>query len=339
MTLDAIKALVASKQYDFLRTNPHLGNRIVLLSLGGSYAYGTNTENSDVDIRGCTLNSPSDILGLTSFEQVIEKETDTTVYGFNKFIGLLLNCSPNVIELLGCKPEHYLVLTDIGQELLDNRNLFLSQRAIASFGGYAIQQLRRLENALARDRLPQTKTEEHIRMSMESAMSSFGERYGSFQHGSIRLYTDISPNEDFDREIFADIQLAKCPVREFGGMLGELSEVLRSYKKLNHRNHKKDDAHLNKHAMHLIRLYLTCFDILERGEINTCREEEHGLLMGIRNGEYQMEDGTYRPEFFDMVREYEQRLEYAKEHTVLPEQPDMEKVQELVMDINKSSLN
>lgn len=76
MTLDAIKTLLASKQYDFLRTNPHLGNRIVLLTLGGSYAYGTNTENSDVDIRGCALNSPSDILGLTSFEQVIEKETD-----------------------------------------------------------------------------------------------------------------------------------------------------------------------------------------------------------------------------------------------------------------------
>ena len=122
-------------------------------------------------------------------------------------------------------------------------------------------------------------------------------------------------------------------------MLGELSEVLRSYKKLNHRNHKKDDAHLNKHAMHLIRLYLTCLDILERGEINTCREKEQELLMEIRNGKYQMEDGTYRPEFFDMVREYEQRLEYAKEHTVLPEQPDMEKVQELVMDINRSSLN
>ena len=111
-----------------------------------------------------------------------------------------------------------------------------------------------------------------------------------------------------------------------------------SYKKLNHRNHKKDYAHLNKHAMHLIRLYLTCLDILERGEIVTCREKEHGLLMGIRNGEFQMEDGTYRPEFFDMVREYERKLEYAREHTVLPERPDMKKIQELVMEVNRSCL-
>lgn len=338
MTLDAIKALVASEQYNFLRANPHLGNNIVLLTLGGSHAYGTNTENSDVDIRGCTLNSSSDLLGLTSFEQVVEKRTDTVVYGFNKFISLLLNCNPNTIDLLGCKPEHYLVLTDIGQKLLDNRGLFLSQRAFYSFGGYAVQQLRRLENALARDRLPQAETEEHIRMSMESAMSSFSGRYSSFQHGNIRLYTDVSPNEDLDCEIFADVQLTKCPAREFGGMLGELSEVLRSYKKLNHRNHKKDDAHLNKHAMHLIRLYLTCLDILERGEIITYREREHELLMEIRNGAFQLEDGTYRPEFFDMVREYEQRLEYARGHTMLPKQPDMEKIQEFVMDVNRSCL-
>ena len=34
-------------------------------------------------------------------------------------------------------------------------------------------------------------------------------------------------------------------------------------------------------------------DILEKGEINTYREEEHDLLMAIRNGNYQKEDGTY----------------------------------------------
>lgn len=60
--------------------------------------------------------------------------------------------------------------------------------------------------------------------------------------------------------------------------------------------------------------------------------------MGIRNGEFQMEDGTYRPEFFDMVREYERKLEYAREHTVLPERPDMKKIQELVMEVNRSCL-
>lgn len=46
------KELMQSKAYDFLRTNPRLGDRIMLLGLGGSYAYGTNNENSDIDFRG-----------------------------------------------------------------------------------------------------------------------------------------------------------------------------------------------------------------------------------------------------------------------------------------------
>lgn len=36
------KNIIKSKQYDFLRTNEHLGDKIILLGLGGSWAYGTN---------------------------------------------------------------------------------------------------------------------------------------------------------------------------------------------------------------------------------------------------------------------------------------------------------
>ena len=48
--MDFIK-LMHTAEYDFLRTNPRLGNRIILMGLGGSYAYGTNNENSDIDFR------------------------------------------------------------------------------------------------------------------------------------------------------------------------------------------------------------------------------------------------------------------------------------------------
>ena len=76
---------------------------------------------------------------------------------FNKIITLLINCNPNTIELLGLNPEHYLYLNDIGEMLLHNSYLFLSRRAINSFGGYAEAQLRRLQNALARDSFRKVK--------------------------------------------------------------------------------------------------------------------------------------------------------------------------------------
>lgn len=339
MTIEQIKEMVNGSAYDFLRTNEHLGSKIIFLTLGGSYSYGTNVETSDVDVRGCALNSESDLLGLTSFEQVVNTQTDTTIYAFNKLVSLLLNCNPNTIEMLGCKPEHYFYISDIGREMIANRKMFLSKRAVHSFGGYANQQLRRLENALARDRLSQARREEHILNSMKGAVKSFESRYTIFENGSIVLYTDESLREDLDREIFADIQLKKYPVREFNSVINDLTNVIGTYEKLNHRNHKKDDEHLNKHAMHLIRLYLLCLDILEKEDIVTYRGNDLPLLMSIRKGDYQLEDGTYRPEFFEMVSDFEKRLNYAKQNTSLPDTPDMKKVEEFVISVNRRAID
>lgn len=338
MLVDEIKKLVGSTSYDFLRTNEHLGDRIMFLTLGGSHAYGTNVETSDVDIRGCAMNRASDILGLTNFEQFVNEETDTTVYSFNKLIGLLTNCNPNTIEMLGCKAEHYIYMTDVGREMIDNRKMFLSKRAVHSFGGYANAQLNRLENALARDRLAQAQKEEHIRRSMENAVMGFETKYTNFDHGSIRLFTDESTRDDLDREIFVDVDLKHFPARQFNVMTTELHNVLSSYEKLNNRNRKKDEAHLNKHAMHLIRLYLMCIDILEKEEIITYRGKDHDLLMGIRNGDFMLGDGTYRPEFFEMIKDLEKRVDYAKDNTSLPEKPVMKRIEEFVMDVNLRSI-
>lgn len=339
MTIERIKDMVAGSQYDFLRTNPHLSGKIIFLTLGGSHAYGTNVETSDVDVRGCALNSRSDLLGLSAFEQVVNTETDTTIYSFNKLISLLINCNPNTIELLGCKPEHYFMLTDIGKQMIDNRKLFLSQKAVASFGGYATQQLRRLQNALARDRLPQALTEEHIKCALERSIKSFGDRYTSFENGGIELLTAESTRDDLDTEVFCNIHIDKYPAREFQTLLNTLSAVVGNYEKLNHRNHKKDDAHLNKHAMHLIRLYLMCLDILENEEIRTYRENDRDFLLSIRNGAFQNEDGTYRQEFFDIVSDFEKKLKYAKENTSLPAKPNMKRIEEFVMSVNKAALD
>lgn len=329
------KEILNGTEYDFIKTNEHLGKHVILLGLAGSYSYGTNVEGSDIDIRGITLNQKSDIIGLTQFEQYVDNNTDTVIYAFNKIINLLLSCNPNTIELLGLNSEHYLYLNDIGQLLLDNKKLFLSRRAIQSFGGYADAQLRRLQNSLARDRYPQSEKEQHIFNSVKNAIHGFNSSYKNFENGSLEIFIDKAVNPELETEIFVNANIKHYPLRDYASMWNTMANVVKDYEKIGKRNKKKDDLHLNKHAMHLIRLFMMALDILEKGEINTYRADEHELLMDIRFGKYQNEDGTYKDSFYDMLADFEKRLHYASENTDLPEEPDMKKVQELVMTINE----
>lgn len=334
MTQDEFYNLILSPAYDFLRTDPHLGENIMFLTLGGSHAYGTNIEGSDVDVRGCAMNSAQDILGFSNFEQRVDTVTDTTIYGFNKLISLLLSCNPNTIELLGNKPDQYFYITPTGQMLLENKKLFLSQTAVHAFGGYANQQLRRLQNALAHDHYPQDEKERHILGTCKSVFENFRLQHADIPGDSVHLYIDKGVTEGMETEIFIDCDLKHYPLRNFKEMNSDLGTVIGQYAKLGKRNSKKDDQHLNKHAMHLVRLYLMCFDILEKGEINTYRENDRDFLLEIRAGKFQKPDGTYYQEFFDLIDEYEKRLEYDKKNTMLPAKPDYKRVEELVMEVN-----
>lgn len=329
--------LINSSKYDFLRLDTKLGKNIILLTMGGSYAYGTNvvTENhvSDIDVRGIYLNSKEEILLMNCDDKPYEnRELDVVLYPLKQITNLLKSCNPNTLELLGTREDQLLILTKEGKMLRDNRELFLSKRAYSSFGGYAIQQLRRLENALARDNYPQPEKEKHILKSIEKQMLTFKDRYTDILGSEINLYIDKSDKDNLDNEIYIDVDLKHYPLRDFKGMYGEMSQVIRDYDKLNHRNSKKDELHLLKHAMHLIRLLKMGTEILEGNGINTYRENDRVDLLDIRDGKMSYE------EIFLLVNKLENKFKYAFDNTELPERPDEKKINELVMEINKCIL-
>lgn len=182
------------------------------------------------------------------------------IYAFNKMITLLLSCNPNTRELMGLNPEHYLYLNDIGQMLLDHKKLFLSRRAINSFGGYADAQFCRLQNALARDTFPQSEKEQHIFNSVRNAIRDFNRKYKNFENGSMEIFIDKAVNPELETEIFVNANMTHYPLRDYANMWNTMANV---------------------------------------------------------------------------VHDYEKRLHYAAENTDLPEEPDMAKVQDLVMTINE----
>ena len=339
MTLEEFKKreqfqnIINSSEYDFLREKP-LGNNIILLGLGGSHAYGTNNENSDLDIRGIATHNSEDILTRKGFEQVVNESTDTTIYSLEKIVNLLSNCNPNTIEILGLEPWQYLYTSYIGQELIKNKDMFLSKRAVHSFGGYATAQLRRLSNKAVRT-VEQEQREKHILASIENARYSYPDKYFNYPEDSIRLYIDKAVQEDYDTEIFMDVNLKHYPLRDYKSMWSEMQNIVKDYSKIGRRNSKAiEHDKLGKHMMHLIRLYLMCFDILEDGKIITYRKKDHDFLMDIRDGKYLDENKQPTKEFYDIVDEMENKLEYLKEHSPLPDNPDYKRINEFLYNAN-----
>lgn len=337
MTIEEIKNKINSSEYDFFRKEP-LKDNIILLGLGGSYAYGTNTENSDLDIRGIATHNAEDILTRKGFEQVVNEATDTTIYSLEKIVNLLSNCNPNTIEILGLEPWQYLYTGYIGQELIKNKDMFLSKRAAHSFGGYATAQLRRLSNKAVRT-VEQEQREKYILASIENARYSYPDKYFNYPEDSIKLYIDKAIQEDYDTEIFMDVNLKHYPLRDYKSMWSEMQNIVKDYSKIGRRNSKAvEHDKLGKHMMHLIRLYLMCFDILEDGKIITYRKKEHDFLMDIRNGKYLDDDKQPTKEFYDIVDEMENKLNYLKDHSPLPNNPDYKRINDFLYDANLNVL-
>lgn len=136
MTIEEVKDYInSSTEYDFLRDYPH---KIAFLTLGGSYAYGTNTEDSDIDLRGVFLSDKREILLNNSMKLVdTRKDTDTTMYALKKYVDLCAKGNPAALELLYNRPECYLYVSDIGMELIKNRDMFLSKKIWYAFNGYS----------------------------------------------------------------------------------------------------------------------------------------------------------------------------------------------------------
>ena len=335
MTIQKIKKITESDVYNFLRTDPHLGENIILLGLGGSYAYGTNVDGSDIDIRGIAANTKEEILLGRPFDQVTDSATDTTIYSFTKIMRLLTDANPNILEMLFLEPEQYLYLDPIGKELLSKRNMFLSQKALQTFGGYARAQLSRLDNKTMRN-LDQSGQEIHILRSIQNASATFPEKYFAFEEDQIRLYIDDAVQENMDTEIFMDINLKHYPLRDYKCMWSEMHNIVKDYGKIGKRAKTAMRRNICKHAMHLVRLQNMCLELMETGTMHTYRRADHDFLMDIRNGKYTNENDQMTEEFFHIVEDNDNRIRGAAKHTVLPAKPDYRKINDFICEVNET---
>ena len=109
--------------------NIDLKKHTIVLAVGGSRAYGMDTPESDVDVKGVAVAPKECYLGfLNNFEQADkashmmkfydcllpeeqqkadEGELEGTIYDVQKFFKLAAANNPNILDLLFCRDEDF----------------------------------------------------------------------------------------------------------------------------------------------------------------------------------------------------------------------------------------
>lgn len=288
-----------------------LKSRAILVVRHGSHAYGLNTAQSDLDIKGVLFAERDHYLGyLNRVEQIEEREpNDLVIYEFTKFFKLASDCNPNIIEILFTDEADTLFINGFGEELRLMRKLFLSQKAKHTFSGYAMAQLKRMKNHHAWMKNPPTapKTREELGLPQNKNWVDALE--------SQILKGNVNPQH--------------LPAEEHAMLHKErdwrkASEAFANYKEwLAGRNEKRHELEAKfgydtKHGMHLVRLMRMGHEILTEGKVIVKRPDREELL-AIRN------NGIWS---YEQIVEYAEKMDkqlteiYTSGKSPLPKEPE-----------------
>lgn len=123
----------------------------------GSHLYGLQRPESDQDFMGIFMPTPEDMLGLVRKDTVDEStksdsedrrntkdDIDDKYYSLNRFVELLIKNNPNIVEVLFATPENVIATSKEWEELVDNKDKFISKNIFNTFTGYATTQKKKM---------------------------------------------------------------------------------------------------------------------------------------------------------------------------------------------------
>lgn len=307
--------------------NFDLDKHTIFKCTAGSHAYGTNTENSDLDIRGIAIPPREYFTGyLHNFEQFEDKVKDITIWSLQKFMKLAADNNPNILELLFLPRRFWIVNTpcfDVfphWREIVKHRMFFMSKKVRYTFTGYAYSQLKRIKTH--RGFLLQGKIERPRRIDF-----------------------DLPTNPTLSTEqINAVLTLPEWVVipeyRKQMERERRYRDKERTWKQWNqwYINRNKERAELEaahgydtKHASHLVRLIFQGKEALMEGHITLPRPEAP-MLLDIRNG------GVPYDDLLDLVGDFDKEFDEMYKISPLPREPNRKAIEELTIDITEKFL-
>jgi len=123
--------------------------------------------------------------------------------------------------------------------------------------------------------------------------------------------------------------LSKQIMRKFGGYTTSLVNKMKNG--VGRTELIEAHGYDTKSFMQGVRLLISATEILETGDYSTYRTEID-FLLGCRNGDFTLKEAL------EVIAEHEEELQRAYEQSELPDKPDYDKVNELLMGINEDAL-
>lgn len=138
-----------------------LNSNVLYMTIAGSRAYATHTDESDYDVVGVVMPKVNHIfphLGgeLLDFDTQKERfgvytekglkhpngqEWSFDIYSIVKFFRLITDCNPNVLETLFTTRENVIYTNQIGEYIRENRRLFFHKGVYHKCKGFAYSML------------------------------------------------------------------------------------------------------------------------------------------------------------------------------------------------------
>ena len=286
---------------------------LISLCWRGSVAHGMYVPQSDSDsiddkdVMGVYIGPVEHYLGFGRkdvYEQW-EGEWDCVFYELRKFIGLLLNCNPNVLSLLWLKPNGIIYESELGARLRENRDLFVTKKAYHSFSGYAHAQFKKM--------ISFNQEAQALMSQLEEQLSAFGIDPDSCDAGRSLRTLNGQPFVGATPEMMEVVKRYRGERRRYysGGYMGQKRREL--VRRVGY------DA---KNAAHLIRLLRMGIEFLTEGTMHVERADAPELLE-IKRGAWPLEKVKAEAErLFQLSQE-------AYVRSSLPAEPDSDRAERL----------
>lgn len=307
----------------------------------GSHLYGLATSTSDKDYTGIFLTPWEYHIGLQKLEQVdlgVESKlengknsseaVDRTFYELKRFVALAAGNNPNIIELLFVDEDNIIYINKYGRKLLENRHLFLSQKLIEKFSGFANSQKHKLY--VKKENLEK----------LYSARDFIKEMIEKYKSDKI-LLPEMSKEKNFwknfiQRDAKGDVyRIGEYNINSNLNLKNACELIERIIKESSNRQELiRLSGYDTKYASHLVRLLLEAIEIITTGNL-VYPLQEKDLIMKIKKGEMKFE------EVIELVEELEKRFksfENTPELIVIPEKADIKAIEKFVIEIYKDFL-